>query len=202
MDIKSAGGTDVGRKRDHNEDNYGLFDELGLYLVSDGMGGHAAGEVASLIAVEKLREFIDATRHAEDITWPFERDENLERAANRLMVAIKIANKAVRDSAAESPEREGMGTTVVGALIDGERIHIAHVGDSRAYRLDPAGFVRLTTDHSLVEEQLKAGIITEEMAETHPMKNIITRALGATCWWTSAPKTSRPVPHTCSAATA
>jgi len=176
--IKSAGKTDVGRKRSHNEDNYALFDELGLYIAADGMGGHAAGEVASLIAVERLREFIDATSNTDDITWPFERDPALERAANRLVVAIKIANKAVRDSALENAEREGMGTTVAAALVEGNRIHIAHVGDSRVYRLDASGLVRLTHDHSLVEEQLRAGIIDEEAAKTHPMRNIITRALG------------------------
>jgi protein phosphatase len=176
--IKSAGGTHVGRKRAHNEDNYAIFDDLGLFIVADGMGGHAAGEVASLIAVEKLRDFISATSHPDDITWPFERDMTLDRAANRLVVAIKIANQAVRASAAEDTNREGMGTTVVAALVDGNRIHIAHVGDSRAYRLNAYGLERITSDHSLVEEQLKAGIITAEMAENHPMKNIITRALG------------------------
>ncbi len=178
MDIQVAGGTDIGRKRGHNEDSYGLFPEAGLAVVADGMGGHAAGELASRVAVDTLAEFVVSTADKQDITWPFRFDESLSRAANRLAAGIKLANQAVIGRAASSVELKGMGTTIVAALVEGERLHIAHVGDSRAYLLSGGAFSRLTVDHSFVEEQVLAGIISPEKARTHPMRNIITRALG------------------------
>lgn len=178
LDIQVAGRTDIGRKRGHNEDNYGLFPEAGLVVVADGMGGHAAGELASRIAVDTLGGFVVSTGGREDITWPFKLDESLGRAANRLVAGIKLANQAVISRASSSSELKGMGTTIVAALVDGEMLHLAHVGDSRAYLLSGGAFSRLTVDHSFVEEQVIAGVISPERARTHPMRNIITRALG------------------------
>lgn len=178
LEILVAGGTHIGKKRGHNEDSFGLFPDVGLVVVTDGMGGHAAGELASTIAVETLSGFVTATAGRDDITWPFTFDENLSRAANRLVVGIKLANRAVRDRASASAELEGMGTTVVAALADKDRLHIAHVGDSRAYLLSGSTFSRLTMDHSFVEEQVQAGLLSPDKARTHPMRNIITRALG------------------------
>jgi PPM family protein phosphatase len=178
VEIFIAGGTDIGRKRGHNEDSYGIFPEHGLAVVADGMGGHAAGDVASRIAVDALSGFVTSVAGREDITWPFRLDESLSRAANTLVIGAKLANKAVMERAADSPELRGMGTTLVAALADGDNLHIIHVGDSRAYMLSGGAFSRLTVDHSFVEEQVQAGIITPERARTHPMRNIVTRALG------------------------
>jgi len=178
VELVISGGTDIGRKRGHNEDSYGIFPDTGLAVVADGMGGHAAGDVASRIAVDTLAGFVQSVAGREDITWPFMLDENLSRGANALVIGAKLANKAVIERAASSPELRGMGTTLVTALADGDMLHIAHVGDSRAYLMSGGAFSRLTVDHSFVEEQVQAGIITPERARTHPMRNIVTRALG------------------------
>jgi len=178
MKIQAKGITDVGRKRGHNEDSFGVFDDMGLYVVADGMGGHAAGEVASHAAVGNLKDFITATTAEEDITWPFERDENLSQGANRLVVGIKLANKLINSLAQSKPELSGMGTTLVALYVGGDEVCVAHVGDSRAYLMSGGVLKRLTNDHSFVEEQVLSGALTYEQARSHPFKNIITRALG------------------------
>lgn len=178
MRISAAGLTDIGRKRDHNEDSYGLFQETGLYMVADGMGGHAAGELASRIAVDTVSGFVGASSGRDDITFPFGYDRGMGRAANRLVNAVKLANGAVISRASGSPELKGMGTTVVAALVDEGQLYVAHVGDSRAYRFSGGSLSRITTDHSFVEEQVRLGMIAPDKARSHPMRNIITRALG------------------------
>jgi serine/threonine protein phosphatase PrpC len=165
LKILSAGLTDIGRKRGHNEDSLGVFDGLGLYVVADGMGGHAAGEVASKMAVDILKGVIAKP------SGP---------AAELLPAGIKLANEEIARHAARRLELRGMGTTIVAALVDGDKLHLAHVGDSRAYVYTRENrLVRLTTDHSLVFEMVLAGQLTEGQARTHPMRNIITRALGS-----------------------
>jgi len=178
VEVVIAGGTDIGRKRGHNEDSYGIFPEDGVAVVADGMGGHAAGDVASRIAVDTLAGFVQSVAGREDITWPFRLDEKLSRGANTLVIGAKLANQTVMERAASTHELRGMGTTLVAALADGDMLHIVHVGDSRAYLMSGGAFSRLTVDHSFVEEQVQAGIITPERARTHPMRNIVTRALG------------------------
>ena len=178
MNILARGGTDIGRKRALNEDCYGIFDELGLFVVADGMGGHAAGEVASRAAVDALREFIAATKEPGEATWPFQLDSELPRAANRLLSGIKLANQAINKASQENLEKKGMGTTIVAAITEGDELFLAHVGDSRAYLFSNGMIRRITSDHSYVEEMVLAGHITQEQARVHPMRNIITRALG------------------------
>ncbi len=178
MNILARGGTDIGRKRALNEDCYGIFDELGLFVVADGMGGHAAGEVASRAAVDTLRDFIAATREPDEATWPFQLDSELPRAANRLISGIKLANQAINKSSQESLDKKGMGTTIVAAIVEGDELFLAHVGDSRAYLFSNGMIRRITSDHSYVEEMVLAGHITLDQARVHPMRNIITRALG------------------------
>jgi PPM family protein phosphatase len=178
LNILAKGGTDIGRKRALNEDCYGIFDELGLFVVADGMGGHAAGEVASRYAVDVLRDFIAATREPGEATWPFQLDSELPRAANRLVSGIKLANQAINKASQESLEKKGMGTTIVAAIVEGDELFLAHVGDSRAYLFSDGMIRRITSDHSYVEEMVLAGHITQEQARVHPMRNIITRALG------------------------
>jgi serine/threonine protein phosphatase PrpC len=166
--------TDVGRRRDSNEDNMTrlvpkepkLLEQKGaLFVVADGMGGHAAGEVASEIAVETIREEYYETEQ-EDIP-------------EALATAIKQANQVIYDRATEqSAGRAGMGTTCVVAVVRGALVYLANVGDSRAYLVRDGQICQLTYDHSWVAEQVRAGMLTEEQARTHSHRNVITRALG------------------------
>jgi PPM family protein phosphatase len=176
--IDAFGLTDVGRKRKHNEDAYALDPAEGFFVVADGMGGHAAGEVAAKITVETIGEFIAATRQKEEATWPFKYNHELHFNSNRLAVAIEKANERVMAAVAAQPWLKGMGTTVVAGLLNEKILSLAHVGDSRAYLFRDGELMRLTDDHSWVHEQVAAGILTEEEAKTHPLKNVVTRALG------------------------
>jgi PPM family protein phosphatase len=177
MQVKAHGLTHVGRQRQHNEDTYLVADEAHLYLVADGMGGHAAGEIASRIAVDAISEFILHTKE-DDGTWPHAYDEHLKRSTNRLMAALKLANARVLEAMKKDARLRGMGTTVVACLADEDTMSVAHVGDSRAYMVRDGVLSRLTNDHSWVFEQVQAGMLTPEEAEKHPLRNVITRALG------------------------
>ncbi len=151
--------TDVGRVRDHNEDAYLVDDRLGLFAVADGMGGHQAGEVASAIALEALRAAVTSGEGIRD--------------------AVTSANDAVYEKSTTDDRLRGMGTTLTaGTLAAGDTLLLGHVGDSRAYALRDHQLERLTTDHSLVEELIQAGELTEEQAEHDPRRSMITRALG------------------------
>jgi serine/threonine protein phosphatase PrpC len=176
--IEAFGLTDVGRKRKHNEDALALDAVEGFFVVADGMGGHAAGEVAAKITVETIGEFIAATRQKEEATWPFKYNHELHFNSNRLAVAIEKANERVMAAVAAQPWLKGMGTTVVAGLLNEKILSLAHVGDSRAYLYRGGELTRLTDDHSWVHEQVTAGILTEDEAKTHPLKNVVTRALG------------------------
>ena len=152
--------TDIGCLRDHNEDS--LVVAPPLFAVADGMGGHAAGEVASEIAVNVLAE--RAPAHPDP--------EALGRA-------VEEANRAIIVAAHEGRGREGMGTTMTAAMLEGERLIIAQVGDSRAYLLHQGKLQQLTRDHSLMADMIEAGQLTPEEARTHPNRSVITRALGS-----------------------
>ena len=178
MALNAFGLTDVGRKRKHNEDAYLLDAERGLFVVADGMGGHAAGEVASRLTVESIQEFISGTEDDHDNTWPFGYNNRYSVDGNRLSTAVERANEKVMRAVVNRPELKGMGTTVVAALFDEKRATLVHVGDSRAYLLRESELRRLTDDHSWVQEQVNAGILSEEEARSHPLKNVVTRALG------------------------
>lgn len=177
MEVKAFGMSHVGRQRQHNEDAYLVDDSAKLFLVADGMGGHAAGEIASRIAVDSIAEFILQTVEDEG-TWPHAYDEHLKRSTNRLMAALKLANTRVLDAMRKDARLRGMGTTVVASLVDDDTVSVAHVGDSRAYLVRDARLSRITNDHSWVFEQVQAGMLTEAEAEKHPLRNVITRALG------------------------
>jgi len=176
--VEAFGLTDVGRKRKHNEDAFALDLNDGLFIVADGMGGHAAGEVAARITVETIGEFIAATRQKEEATWPFKYNHSLHFNSNRLAIAIEKANERVMAAVAAQPWLKGMGTTVVAGLLNEKILSLAHVGDSRAYMFREGALKRLTDDHSWVHEQVAAGILTEDEAKSHPLKNVVTRALG------------------------
>lgn len=177
MRVEVAGQTDVGCVRKHNEDNFLIDSELGLYVVADGLGGHAAGEVASQIVVDKMGQFVSQTIE-QDRTWPLEYDVNLAYDANRLKAALLLTDQAILDDIHSNPERESMGSTVVACLVHGNRVTLVHVGDSRAYLLNETGIQQVTRDHSWVAEQVANGILTPDEARKHPFRNVITQALG------------------------
>ncbi|HXI11955.1 MAG TPA: Stp1/IreP family PP2C-type Ser/Thr phosphatase [Thermoanaerobaculia bacterium] len=177
MEVKAFGLTHVGRQRQHNEDSFLVESGEKLFVVADGMGGHAAGEIASRIAVESVAEFIVHTVE-DDGTWPHAYDEHFKRSTNRLIAALKMANTRVVEAMKKDLRLRGMGTTIVGCLQDNDTMSVAHVGDSRAYLIRGAQISRITNDHSWVFEQVQAGMLTEAEAEKHPLRNVITRALG------------------------
>ena len=178
MVIESESVSDVGRKRPINEDSFCSNDEEGLYVVADGMGGHAHGEVASRIAVETIEEFVKLTSGDTEVTWPYGIDEGLSLNGNRLQTSIRFANHKLLEHSRKETECEGMATTVVAALVDGSVAEIAHVGDSRVYLIRDGEIRCLTSDHSWVNEQVRSGVIDSEQARTHPLRNVVTRALG------------------------
>lgn len=177
MALTHAGLTDVGRQREHNEDNYRIDARYGLFTVADGMGGHTHGEVASKIAVDVISEFIE-TSNDPDLTWPFEYDDGVSLVENRIFTAIKLANNSIFDVIRERKELEGMGTTLVIMLVDDAKAYIGHVGDSRAYLIRNEEISQITSDHSWVNEQMKLGVLTQAEAAKHPYRNVVTRALG------------------------
>jgi protein phosphatase len=174
----ACGRSDVGLRRPHNEDTIEINDPLRLYIVADGMGGHAAGEVASRTAVDAIREFLARAQADKDFTWPFGIDEQLSMPQNLLYSGIQLANRRVCQLAGENRDYNGMGTTLSALFESDDQIHVGHVGDSRIYRLRQGNMELMTTDHSWVNEQLQRNIITEDEARHHRWRNVITRALG------------------------
>jgi serine/threonine protein phosphatase PrpC len=179
MKIRYAAKTDVGMKRTHNEDFFQLLEEEQLFLVADGMGGHASGEVASKMAAETISEFYRRTREDEDATWPFKMDRSLSYIENRLVCGIKLANLRIFETSMRDIRYKGMGTTIVTVMVCGDKIYCGHVGDSRVYRIRENTIDQLTRDHSLLEDYKEAKPdMTEEEERNFPHKNVITRALG------------------------
>ena len=164
MRLLANGSSDRGLVRKVNEDSICVEEGLGLFAVADGMGGHAAGDIASAMAVDVLRYHI---RKSGDVP-----------SSNRLALGVRLANKVVYEAARDNEARHKMGTTVAAALSDGDRLSIAHVGDSRVYLVRSGSIMQLTEDHSLVTEQVKQGLMTKEEAEHSAVRNVITRALG------------------------
>lgn len=175
--VKACGLSDVGLTRAHNEDYFEVDPQHQLYVVADGMGGHSFGEVASQIAVNTIRDFIERT-HDHDTTWPFAADSRLSRHSNLLKMSVRLAHEKVLSAITRDPSLHGMGTTVVGFLLEGATAAVAHVGDSRAYRWRDGRLDQLTQDHTWVHEQVMAGFLSKEQARAHPLKNVVTRALG------------------------
>ncbi len=176
--IEVAGQTDVGRKRNHNEDNFAILAEYGLYVVADGMGGHASGEIASKMAVDTLQEFFAATADDPERTWPYKMDRNKNYEENRLVTGIKLCNLRIYEQAQRNAKQRGMGTTLVALFAVEDGIYVAHVGDSRVYRIREGAIEQLTEDHSLLNDYKKMKRLTEEEIANFPHKNVIVRALG------------------------
>ena len=176
MRVTSCGMTDVGVKRTNNEDNYLINEELQLFVVCDGMGGHVGGEFASAIAVNTVEEVISAMEFQP--SSPSGPAEPADVLREKLRYAVRLAGKRIYEKALEEPEYKGMGTTCLALLVAAGNAYLAHVGDSRGYLVREGRIEQLTEDHSLVNEKIKAGLLTPEQAKTHKLKNIITRSLG------------------------
>jgi protein phosphatase len=176
--VSSAVATHPGLKREGNEDTFCVRPDLGLYVVADGMGGHAAGEVASQMAVASIEKVIESTQHTDAAsTWPLAYDIDLSLNGNRLNIAFLLANRHLGAAVAEDDNLRGLGTTSSAILISGSGASIAHVGDSRAYLWRAGELRQLTKDHSWVGEQVRAGVLSDADARRHPWRNVVTRAL-------------------------
>jgi protein phosphatase len=168
MLISCAGDTHVGVVRTGNEDNFLLDYQSGVFIVADGMGGHAAGEVASEMAVQIIARELGSLRGLPDVV-----------AGDRMREAIRRANHAIFERTLAEHDKRGMGTTTTVMVLFSERYLIGQVGDSRGYLLRDGTFQQITKDHSYVQEQVDAGLLTPEQARTHPYSNVITRCVGA-----------------------
>ncbi len=163
-----AGRTDVGIIRSGNEDSYLVLPERGVFIVADGMGGHAAGEVASEMAVQIIARGLEGILGKND-----------DEGARMMRKAIIQANAEIYQRTMNEPEKRGMGTTATAMVVNGNRFIVGQVGDSRAYLFRDGQLVQITKDHSYVQEQVDAGNLTPEQARTHPYSNVITRCVGA-----------------------
>ncbi|HWG40029.1 MAG TPA: Stp1/IreP family PP2C-type Ser/Thr phosphatase [Candidatus Acidoferrales bacterium] len=177
--VEVAGKTDVGCVRTNNEDNFGFDSRHGIFVVCDGMGGQAAGEVASKMGVDILLDYFrnqppDSAKQSLNGNG-----ENSSSGAHNLANAIQLANKTIFEAGQQHNGRNGMGSTIVAALVQGNSLAIANVGDSRIYLVRQGTIQQLTQDHSLVMEQVRRGYITLEQARQSEMQNIILRALGS-----------------------
>jgi len=181
MDLSFWAATNVGRKRAHNEDNYLVDQKLSLFVVADGMGGHASGEVASQIAVAEIRAAVDSRRDILDAYARHETGVTTHDVLGVLEYAVQTAGVAIFDRGQKEPAKRGMGTTVSAFLLIGERGFIAHVGDSRIYMVRAGRAEQLTEDHSLINELIRHGKVTRETLAKSPYasyKNAVTRAVG------------------------
>ncbi len=177
--LRFAGDTNIGRKRDHNEDSIAM-PESGerLAIVCDGMGGHASGEVASRLAVELIVDHFTETGKQQILTWPYKVDRDMRKDVNRMVTGIMLANLEIFERSQREQRFKGMGTTCVAQYFLDDHMIIGHVGDSRCYRQRGTELTQLTEDHSLINDYIRMKRVTPEEAENWPHKNVIVRALG------------------------
>jgi PPM family protein phosphatase len=175
--LQSASLTDPGRVRDHNEDCIESRPEVGLYVLADGMGGYNAGEVASGMATALIADGVQEAWSVRELD-KLDRDTAKKKAETTLAEHIARANVAIFNTSQNNPECAGMGTTLVVCLFYDDFLAVAHIGDSRLYRLRGEAMEQVTRDHSLLQEQLDSGLITPEEAKLSQNKNLVTRALG------------------------
>jgi protein phosphatase len=178
MKVRYAAQTHLGMQRKNNEDNYYVLPEQHVYIVADGMGGHASGEVASLLAVNTLADYFIASADGQKDAWPFELEAELDYHGKRLSTGIRLANQSVHAAAQKGGRYRGMGTTIVGMVLGESHATLAHVGDSRGYRIADGAIEQLTEDHSLVNEYIKLHKLRPEDVKNFSHKNVIVRALG------------------------
>lgn len=176
--IASAVLSHPGLRREANEDTVCARPDIGLYVVADGMGGHAAGEVASKMASQVIETFINDTRNADiNTTWPFPYDPSLSLDGNRMTAAFRLANRRLGAAMQGDEALRGMATTAAAVLVNKGKPIVAHVGDSRVYLWRAGTLTQVTQDHSWVNEQVRAGVLTEADARHHPWRHVVTRAL-------------------------
>lgn len=179
VQIDSGGVTDLGRVRLNNEDSFRIVEPLNLFILSDGMGGEAHGEIASSLAVDTIERVCSSSKVDLEVTLAGASGENWTEQTRLLENAVLQANVGIYQSSQEHPEQRGMGATLTAGWINGSKLSLAHVGDSRAYLLRTGNLQQLTNDHSLVAEQVRRGIITPQQAEESEMQSVLLRALGA-----------------------
>ncbi|MGQ0735143.1 MAG: PP2C family protein-serine/threonine phosphatase [Acidobacteriota bacterium] len=177
MELAFAAATDTGLVRRRNEDSFVAERDLGLFVVVDGMGGHAAGELASRTVADGVHEFIRSTERDPEKTWPFGIDPELSQPANRLQVAIRCANRKLADLVNTDQTLDGTGATISAALFADDRLVVSNVGDCRAYLIRANVAYQITRDHSYVAEQIALGLLDTEEARLHPMRHMVTRAV-------------------------
>ncbi|MGH9708968.1 MAG: Stp1/IreP family PP2C-type Ser/Thr phosphatase [Candidatus Acidiferrales bacterium] len=178
MELEFGTRSDTGRVRENNEDSFRMAPELNLFVLSDGMGGQASGEVASRLAAETIVAHCREAEANPSLPLMGERIDGASNAANRLASAVRLANRAVHQAAQQNETQTGMGATVVAVQFADERMAIAHVGDSRAYRLRNGELEQLTQDHSFIAEQVRQGLMSAEEASHSKLQNVLLRALG------------------------
>jgi serine/threonine protein phosphatase PrpC len=179
VQIVSSGSSDVGRVRTNNEDSFRIVEALNLFILSDGMGGEAHGEVASAMAVDVINKYCESEKEDSGATVLEEVPANINSQTRKLKNAVAQANFQIFQSAQKNPEQRGMGATITALWLKDTLMSIAHVGDSRAYLLRSGNLQQLTNDHSLVAEQVRRGLITPQQAEESEMQSVLLRALGA-----------------------
>jgi protein phosphatase len=179
VQIVSSGLSDVGRVRTNNEDSFRIVEALNLFILSDGMGGEAHGEVASAMAVDVINKYCESEKEDSGATVLDEAPANISSQTRRLKGAVAKANFQIFQAAQKNPEQRGMGATITCLWLKDALLSVAHVGDSRAYLLRNGNLQQLTNDHSLVAEQVRRGLITPQQAEESEMQSVLLRALGA-----------------------
>jgi protein phosphatase len=180
LPLTACGYSHPGRQREENEDAFGSFVDARLFVVADGMGGHNAGEVASILAVDALETFFRSYHADPRQPWPHPVDTQHSLGANLLRVGIKVANDRIRAAAKQDRAKNRMGTTIVALAIGDAQLTVAHAGDSRCYRLRGDEITRLTRDHSIVEEMIAARPeMTEAEVASFAHRNVVTRSLGS-----------------------
>ncbi len=177
MTLRFGAATDRGRVRPRNEDRFIANAELGIFAVVDGMGGHAGGEFASATISDAIALFIRESETDSDMTLPGDMNARLSPVANRLQMAVRVANRTFAERVRKKNETETSGATMAAALFGDGNVAVAHVGDCRVYLLEGTTISAVTQDHSLVAEQVAQGLIDEESAKTHPLRHVVTRAV-------------------------
>ncbi len=178
MKLEAFAWTDPGPVRENNEDSFFVEEDGGLFVVADGMGGHAAGEIASKIAVDTVRELLQGSLDPEETRLERDVQDPADVLRERLRYAMNQASAKIRREAQLHPAYSGMGTTLCVLLIEADSAHIAHVGDSRIYLVRDGVIYRLTRDHTVVQQEIDAGRLTPEMARQVPHRNYLTQSVG------------------------
>lgn len=176
--VRFAGATNIGRKREHNEDSIALPTSIRLAIVADGMGGHASGDVASRLAVDTVTDYFESTADQQPLTWPYKVDTEERAEINRMTQGVMLANLEIWERTQAGGNGGRMGTTIVALYFLDDKVVVGHVGDSRCYRLRDGELTQVTEDHSLLNDYIKMKRMTAEEAANWPHKNVVVRALG------------------------